>query len=121
MSNTPKHNHKYLKNYRKENRNNSTPAEAKLWSLLSHRKLDGRKFRRQHSINNYIVDFYCPEEKLIIELDGQVHFNPISEEKDYLRDNNLEYMGFKIVRFENHFVFDDTQGVLNAIRNKFIE
>ena len=59
MPNTPKHNHKYLENFRKENRNNATSAEAKLWSLLKGRQLDGRKFRRQHSINNYLVYFYC--------------------------------------------------------------
>ena len=121
MPNTPKHIHKYLKTDRKENRNNATSAEAKLWSLLSHRKLEGRKFRRQHSINNYIVDFYCPDEKLIIELDGQVHFNPIAQEKDFLRDKDLEEMGFKIVRFENHFVFDDTDWILNTIRTKFTD
>ena len=73
MPNSPKHNNKYLKNYRKGNRNNATSAEAKLWDLLSRRKLDGRKFRRQQSINNYIVDFYCPEEKIVIEL-YQINF-----------------------------------------------
>ena len=79
------HNHKNLKEYRRTLRNNSTSAEAFLWKHLSSRKLEGRKFRRQHSIGNYIVDFFCPSERLIIELDGQVHLNATAEEKDEAR------------------------------------
>lgn len=69
------HNRKHLKDFRKELRNNSTKAESRLWKVLRKRQLEGRKFRRQHSIGNYIVDFYCPEEKLIVELDGAIHCN----------------------------------------------
>ncbi|MFI5384261.1 MAG: endonuclease domain-containing protein [Methanosarcina thermophila] len=63
----------YLKARRKELRENLTPAEAALWNVLKSSQFKNRKFRRQHSIGKYIVDFYCPAEKLIIELDGAVH------------------------------------------------
>jgi len=115
----PNHNKKYLKRNRKELRNNLTSAEARLWSMLKNKKLDGRKFRRQHSIDNFIVDFYCPKEKLIIELDGNFHFNPISENADYSRDKLLENYGFKVLRFENKFVFQQPEIILNAIKNCF--
>jgi len=115
----PTHNKKYLKRNRKDLRNNLTSAEARLWSMLKSKKLDGRKFRRQHSIDNFIVDFYCPKEKLIIELDGNFHFNPISEKADHLRDQILENYGFKILRFENKFVFQQPEIILNAIKNCF--
>jgi very-short-patch-repair endonuclease len=68
------HNRVELKPFRKKLRNNSTSAEATLWTYLKNRQLEGRKFRRQHSIGNYIADFYCPEEQLVIELDGEGHF-----------------------------------------------
>ncbi len=67
------HNRKYLKENRKMLRSNLTPAEAELWKHLKSSQLYGRKFRRQHSIGNFILDFYCPSEKLAIELDGQIH------------------------------------------------
>ena len=63
----------YLKTFRKELRNNLTPAEAKFWKIVQNKNLEGRKFRRQHSVGNYILDFYCPSEKLAVELDGEVH------------------------------------------------
>ena len=70
MTDTPNHNKKHLKKYRKELRNSLTNAEAKLWLMLKKRQVGGRKFRRQHSIDNFIVDFYCPEEKLVIEIEA---------------------------------------------------
>ncbi len=115
----PNHNKKYLKRNRKELRNNLTSAEATLWSMLKNKKLDGRKFRRQHSIDNFIVDFYCPKEKLIIELDGDIHFNPICENADYLRDKILKNYGLKVLRFENKVVFQQPEIILNAIKNCF--
>ena len=119
MSHKPNHNHKYLKRYRKELRNNSTSAEVRLWSMIKNRQLEGRKFRRQHSIDNFIVDFYCPEEKIVIELDGNVHHNPIAEENDYKRDRKLENYGIKVIRFENQLVFDQPEIVLQGIKEKF--
>src|SRR5579872_4184975 len=87
----------YLKDRRKALRNNLTPAEATLWKMLKGSALN-RKFRRQHSIENYIVDFYCPEEKLIIELDGQVHNDPIQSFYDMERRERLEELGNRMLR-----------------------
>ena len=115
----PIHNKKVLKDFRKELRNNLTPAEAYFWNELKGKKLEGRKFRRQHSINNFIVDFYCASDKLIVELDGEVHLNPLAEEKDRKRDEILEGMGFKVLRFENKMVFENLEFVLNEIKDNF--
>ena len=95
------HNKKYLKERRKELRRSLTPAEAKLWTFLNKKQLNGRKFRRQHSINNYIVDFYCPSEKLIIELEGAIHLDFAQQNYDNERTRNLEELGFMVIRFEN--------------------
>ena len=96
-----------------------TPAEAYFWNELKGKKLEGRKFRRQHSINNFIVDFYCASEALIIELDGEVHLNALAEEKDRKREEILEGMGFKVLRFENKMVFENLESVLREIKNNF--
>ncbi|MBQ0735854.1 endonuclease domain-containing protein [Aquimarina celericrescens] len=113
------HNKPELKTYRRELRKNITSAEAFLWNYLQNKKLGGRKFRRQHSIKNYIVDFYCAKEKLIIELDGEVHKNNKSQEKDFNRDQELENLGFTVVRFENYMVFDHLPSVLAKIKDNF--
>ena len=96
-----------------------TSAEAFLWSHLQRKKLSGKKFRRQHSIENYVVDFYCASEKLIIEMDGEVHSNPIAEEKDAQRDEKLKRLGFTILRFENQMVFQHLDTVLQEIKDNF--
>lgn len=113
------HNRKYLEERRKELRGNLTPAEAKLWTLLKSKQLSARKFRRQHSIQNYIVDFYCPSEKLIIELDGAYHLDFAQQNYDIQRTNNLEQLGFTVIRFENKLVFESTNYVLNEIKKHF--
>jgi len=113
------HNRKYLETRRKELRNNSTSAEATLWKSLQRSQLDGRKFRRQHSIENYIVDFYCPSERLIVELDGAWHFHIDRQNKDYERTLQLETLGFKVVRFENKEVFENLVSLLNEIKANF--
>ena len=109
----------YLTARRKELRHNLTPAEAALWDLIKNKQLDGRKFRKQTSIENYIVDFYCPEEKIVIELDGSVHNHPSSVEKDKLRDERLTTLGYKVLRFENQDVFNLTDWVPAEIRKLF--
>ncbi|MBA7525273.1 hypothetical protein ES705_17424 [subsurface metagenome] len=77
------HNIKYLKSTRKYLRKNATLAEKELCTYLKRKKLNGRKFRRQHSIGYYIVDFYCSSEKLIIELDGKIHLKKAVKKNDY--------------------------------------
>ena len=119
MENKKLHSLPILKEKRTNLRNNLTPAEAKLWSALKNRQLHDRKFIRQHSIANYIVDFYCPAEKLIVELDGQVHFNPGASENDLIRTEQLSQLGFTIIRFENKLVFEDMDGVLCEIARHF--
>ena len=113
------HNKKELEAFRKKLRSHGTSAEAFLWNYLQQKKLEGRKFRRQHSITNFIVDFYCAEERLIIELDGQYHMNSTAEEKDAARTKKLEELGFRVIRFENRSVFDNLDWVLGEIKNNF--
>jgi methylmalonyl-CoA mutase cobalamin-binding domain/chain len=109
----------HLKTFRKELRSNMTPAEAKLWEHLKSKQTEGRKFRRQHSIGNYILDFYCPSESLGIELDGEVHNNVVQKNYDEERTLFLSTFGIKVIRFENKVVFDNTDQVLDAIKEEF--
>ncbi|MGB5435995.1 MAG: endonuclease domain-containing protein [Maribacter sp.] len=113
------HTKKELAVFRKELRDNLTPPEAYLWTHLKARKLDNKRFTKQHSIKNYIVDFYCAQEKLIIELDGEVHNNPTAEAFDEKRTSNLDKMGFTVLRFENRMVFNNLQSVLKEIKDNF--
>lgn len=108
-----------LKSFRKDLRSNLTPAEAKLWSYLQSSKLENRKFRRQHSIENYILDFYCPSEKIAIELDGDTHNTLAQREADKTRDQFLNSIGIKVLRFENKMVFENSNSILNAIKKEF--
>ncbi|MEJ8756883.1 endonuclease domain-containing protein [Pontibacter sp. H259] len=110
------HNRKYLKEYRRALRGSLTPAEAELWKHLKNVQLDGYKFRRQHSVENFILDFYCPAAKLVIELDGQVHHHFATEQADMERDHALQSLEIKVLRFENKDVFENLEAILLAIR-----
>ena len=113
------HNRKYLKENRRELRGNLTPAEAELWKYLKEGQLEGRKFRRQHSIANYILDFYCPSERLAIELDGQVHQNSNASYFDEERDQILKSLNIRVLRFENKAIFQNLEAVLQEISRSF--
>lgn len=113
------HNKKELLEFRRELRKNLTPAEAFLWNCLKAKQLDGKKFAKQHSIGNYIVDFYLASDKLIIELDGAVHQNTTAAEYDQVRTEYLKNKGFKVIRFENKMVFDNLESVMMEIRQNF--
>ncbi|MCH7525646.1 MAG: endonuclease domain-containing protein [Bacteroidetes bacterium] len=113
------HTLKHLKEFRRELRQNLTASEAFLWSHLKSRQLEGKRFTKQHSINNYIVDFYCASEKLIIELDGEVHNNPVTQEYDSQRTKHLQNYGYTVIRFENKMVFDNLASVLSEIKSHF--
>jgi very-short-patch-repair endonuclease len=78
-----------------------------LWNHLNCRQLEGRKFRRQYSIDYYILDFYCPEEKLCIELDGQHHYTEAGRTSDVARDKYLLECGIKTLRFANSVVYNN--------------
>lgn len=113
------HSKKELSNFRKELREKLTPAEAFLWKHLKSKKLEGRRFTRQHSIGLFIVDFYCASEKLVIELDGEVHLTPNAMENDEKRTQYLENLGYRVIRFENKMVFDNFQSVIREIKDYF--
>ena len=113
------HNINTLKENRKKLRNSLTPAEAKLWSLLKNSQLEKRKFRRQHSVGPYVLDFYCPLEKLCIELDGAAHFTDGGYQYDTARTEYLEALKIRVMRFENKDVFENTEAVLEKIRRNF--
>lgn len=95
-------------------RKNQTDAEKLLWQHLRNRQMLGQKFRRQFPIDTYIVDFACLEVKLTIELDGGQHTEQI--EYDQRRTEQLQKRGFKVIRFWNNDVLQNTTGVLEAIR-----
>ncbi len=113
------HNRLELKSYRKDLRNHLTPAEAELWKYLKDSQLKGKKFRRQHSIKNFIVDLYCPEERLVKELDGQGHLQLYGAKNDDERDTVLKNMGIRVLRFENKEIFKNLDQVLETIQSQF--
>jgi len=101
--------------YARKLRLRTTKAEQRLWSLLRNRQLKGRKFRRQHAIANYVVDFYCNEHKLAIELDGNFHANDVAKEYDKSRSALLAELGIIVLRFWNEEVMVDPGTVLQRI------
>ena len=113
------HNWKTLKAARKELRNDGTASEAALWSCLKNSQLAGRKFRRQHSIEHFIVDFYCPAEKLIVEVDGEGHLTLSGQASDEHRDRYLRGLGFVILRYENKDIYWHLESVLEDIQSHF--
>jgi very-short-patch-repair endonuclease len=90
-----------------------------LWGNLKGSQLEGRKFRRQTSIKSFIVDFYCPEEKLVVELDGDIHFDDEIKRYDEERTKEIEKEGIKVIRFENQDVLLNLKSVLSEIKCNF--
>jgi len=119
MKNQQIHNRSYLKENRRRLRNHGTSAEAVLWTQLKNKQLEGRKFRRQHSVGNYILDFYCPSEKLAVELDGAHHFTSQGYEADRIRDEYLLQLGIRTLRFENNLLWWSIERVLETIEENF--
>ena len=105
------------KDFRRKLRKNMTDAERILWNVIRNRKLEGKKFRRQHSIDRFTVDFLCFEENLIIEIDGGSHNNVGSEQYDFNRDEELMKRGYNILRFNNEDVYYYLEEVLNEIKS----
>ena len=118
MTSKQLHNKPELIKFRKELRNKGTSAEATLWKCLQKKQLGGFKFRRQHSVGFYILDFYCPAKSIAIELDGAQHFTPEGQRKDNKRDAYLEKQRISILRFENKLIFENQNMVLDAILNE---
>ena len=96
-----------LKDRARELRRNKTKAEMLAWRSLKDRRLDGFKFRRQVPIESYIVDFYCHEAKLVIEIDGGIHSETEVFERDQKREARLRELGYTVVRFSNDIFFND--------------
>jgi very-short-patch-repair endonuclease len=106
-------NNPILKQRRQLLRNNATPAEKMLWSQLKENQT-GYKFRRQYSFGTYILDFYCPQHKLGIEIDGNIHFK--KQDLDMYRTRTLSQYGITIIRFTNDEVEERIEMVLEKIK-----
>jgi very-short-patch-repair endonuclease len=94
-------------------RKNMTPAEDVLWKALNNRQIEGFRFRRQHPMGRFILDFYCPQLKLAIEVDGDIHNE--QQEYDQNRDQKLQEFGCYILRFSNHQILLDLPNVIKKI------
>jgi very-short-patch-repair endonuclease len=96
-------------------RQTSTDAESLLWSCLRDRRMNGRKFRRQHPVQPYILDFFCPDLQLGLELDGSQHRTEEGQKRDAVRAAFLSRKGIQLLRFTNHDVLTNLDGVLLRI------
>ncbi len=104
-----------MKERRRTLRRNMTSAEIHVWTRLRKKQIDGHRFRRQFSVGSYVVDFYCPELRLAIEIDGASHDNPTAQEYDRNREEQLCQLGLTILRFRNSEVEKHMSDVLGKI------
>ena len=104
-----------LKPLARDMRREPTAAESVLWQRIRNRQLDGAKFRRQHTVQGFIVDFICVEQKLIIEVDGAVHEQSERQQYDVQRQEFLESRGFRVLRFTNAEVLQSLETVAHTI------
>jgi very-short-patch-repair endonuclease len=110
-----------LKNKARYLRKNLTDSESVLWSRLRNKQLMGIQFYRQKPVGNYIVDFYAPKEKLVLEIDGSQHMRDDQLQKDKNRDNYFIGLGLKILRFNSNEVLKETDAILDVIYQKMME
>ncbi|WP_246222984.1 endonuclease domain-containing protein [Draconibacterium halophilum] len=108
-----------MKKNAKELRKFSTEAESALWKMVRAKKL-GDKFRRQHIINDIIVDFVCLDKKLVIEVDGGYHNKPEIQELDQLKTDILNELGYKVIRFTNEEVLVNIDAVMDSIQRALL-
>ena len=104
-----------LKEFARRNRHEMTPSETLLWQHLR-KEITGFKFRRQHAIGDYIADFVCLEQKIVIEVDGGYHFTESQQIDDTLRSEILLDKGYRVVRFTNEEVDYNPQEVIKRIK-----
>lgn len=102
--------------FARELRVNETRAEKLLWERISKKQVDGLRFRRQHPVLYFIADFFCPQAKLVIEVDGSVHDIPAQFEYDRNRDKELTTLGLKVLRVTNEDVFYNIEHVIAQIK-----
>ncbi|GAB4487285.1 MAG: hypothetical protein OHK0045_07550 [Raineya sp.] len=107
--------YKFIKEYAEKHRSNPTQAEDILWNALSGKKMEEKKFRRQHIIGSYIADFVCLKENLVIEVDGLIHQLPENKVSDEVRTNWLNEQGFSVLRFKNEEIINEIDKVLYTI------
>jgi very-short-patch-repair endonuclease len=107
---------KYVIDLARKMRVNPTPTEKLLWNELKEKKLDGYRFRNQHPIYRYIIDFYCVKKLLAIEIDGEIHKQRL--DYDEYRDAYLNSIGIETLRFNNQEVIDNINLVLDKIKQK---
>ena len=110
-----------LYEYAKQMRKNPTKAEEVLWHRLKNKQLAGLKFRRQHPVDRFIVDFYCHEKKLVIEVDGDIHTHAEQSDLDKGRTDTLNEFGIDIIRFGNEEVLNNVDNVIKKIKEKIEE
>ena len=106
------------KSFRKDLRNEMPSAERILWNHLRKRQLLDFKFRRQHGVGPYVVDFFCPALRLVVEVDGDSHFRLKEQEHDKKRDEYLKHVKLHVVRFTNDQIYQDLEEVLRELANK---
>lgn len=104
--------------FAKEKRNKPTETESFLWNYISGNQIYGARFRRQHPVLYFIADFYCHRAKLIIEIDGGYHLEPDQYQYDIDRDEELNLLGLKVLRFSNEQVMFETEKVLQIINEE---
>jgi very-short-patch-repair endonuclease len=104
-----------LKKRRRYLRNHLPKAEVLLWMQLSNRQMLGYKFRRQYSVDKFVIDFYCPELRLAIEVDGDSHFTPHARIYDRGRQHHIESFGIRFLRVLDEDVYDNLGAVLDEI------
>ena len=109
-----------LKEFAKHNRKEMTESETILWNALR-KQIDCYKFRRQHIIGDYVADFVCLSEMLVIEVDGGYHNQPEQIDKDLIRTDNLQNMVFNVIRFDNNEMLDDVKDVIRRIKEELIK
>ena len=103
---------------RRELRRNMSPAEKLFWSKVANRQFLNLKFRKQHGVGPYVVDFYCPSVQLITEIDGDTHFGKENEARDAKRTEYLMSLGYRIIRYNNLDVLNNIDGVFQDLENK---
>lgn len=106
---------------RRKLRKDATPSEQILWEYLRNRKCLGIKFRRQYSIDQFVIDFFSPELKLALEVDGKIHLKKEVKNHDENRDGYLRTYGIKFIRLKNEMIIDDIEGSLELIKRKILE
>ena len=104
-----------LVTFARQRRRDNTDAEALLWSMLRGRRMNGRKFRREEPCDPYVLDFFCRELCLVVEIDGGQHNSAEGKEADRVRTAFLNGLGYRVLRFTNREVLTETSAVLDAI------